>query len=426
MDFKGVEPQKNAKGYNDGEKSKIDSPKVDAKDEKAKHSWQAKPAKDMKHSEKMTKGASKTGTSTSTKEEQPAAEVKPKLAAPLPPPTIDQAKLLADSEVKATAAAKKINLRDFIKKHLLEGSRKMEYDLEQVHAILDMAKFAFLKTSPLLELNAPVNICGDIHGQYGDLFRIFNSCGLPFRKKYLFLGDYVDRGRHSLEVILLLLAMRIEFPKKVYLLRGNHELANINKVYGFLADCRSRFRSGSDWKILYDHFNEIFAVMPLAAVVSNRILCMHGGLSPDLNSLDDIRKLVRPIVFVRGLAQDLLWADPEAGIQGFQVNKIRAVSHIFGEDAVAAKCKQLNIDLIIRAHQVVEYGYAFFANRLLITVFSAARYHEDLWNFAAVVKVDEKLEVSFVQLKPSEYEQYRREKQQTANVTGDNPDEEDK
>uniref|UniRef100_A0A7I4Y8A3 Serine/threonine-protein phosphatase n=1 Tax=Haemonchus contortus TaxID=6289 RepID=A0A7I4Y8A3_HAECO len=245
------------------------------------------------------------------------------------------------------------------------------------------------------------------------------ACGLPFKQRYLFLGDYVDRGRHSLEVIMLLLALRIQFPRKVFLLRGNHELSNINRVYGFNAEIRQRYRNLVESKALYDHFNEVFAQMPLAALVAGRILCMHGGLSPSLNSLDDIRKLQRPLRVVRGLAQDLLWADPETGTKGFQQNKIRAVSHIFGEDTVRDKCKQLNIDLIIRAHQVVEFGYAFFCGRSLITVFSAARYHEELVNYAAVVKVDASLELSFVQLKPQEFEKVRKEMEQKREETGD-------
>ena len=162
--------------------------------------------------------------------------------------------------------------------------------------------------------------------------------------------------------------------------------------------------------MLYDHFNEIFCELPLAAIVEGKILCMHGGLSPELCHLDDIRKIKRPLVVVRGLAQDLLWSDPELGVKGFQPNKIRAVSYVFGEDAVQDKCKQLNIDMVIRAHQVVEFGYAFFANRRLVTVFSAARYHEDMCNFAAVVQVDGNLELSFMQLKPSEFDEQKNKK----------------
>lgn len=311
------------------------------------------------------------------------------------------------------------NMKEFIKKHFIAGAARQNYEVYEIHLILEKA-MDNMKNSPiLLEVRCPVNICGDIHGQYGDLMRIFNACGLPFKQRYLFLGDYVDRGRHSLEVIMLLLALRIQFPRKVFLLRGNHELSNINRVYGFNAEIRQRYRNLTESKALYDHFNEVFAQMPLAAIVAGRILCMHGGLSPNLNSLDDIRKLQRPLRVVRGLAQDLLWADPETGTKGFQQNKIRAVSHIFGEETVREKCKQLNIDLIIRAHQVVEFGYAFFCGRSLITVFSAARYHEELVNYAAVVKVDATLELSFVQLKPQEFEKVRREMEQKHDETGD-------
>ncbi|CAJ0600059.1 unnamed protein product [Cylicocyclus nassatus] len=315
------------------------------------------------------------------------------------------------------------NMKEFIKKHFIAGAARQNYEVFEIHLILEKAMDAMKNSPILLEVRCPVNICGDIHGQYGDLMRIFNACGLPFKHRYLFLGDYVDRGRHSLEVIMLLLALRIQFPRKVYLLRGNHELSNINRVYGFNAEIRQRYRNLAESKALYDHFNEVFAQMPLAALVAGRILCMHGGLSPNLNSLDDIRKLKRPLRIVRGLAQDLLWADPETGTKGFQQNKIRAVSHIFGEETVRDKCKQLNIDLVIRAHQVVEFGYAFFCGRSLITVFSAARYHEELVNYAAVVKIDASLELSFVQLKPQEFEKVRREMEQKHEETGDPGDE---
>ncbi|PIO71753.1 Ser/Thr phosphatase family protein [Teladorsagia circumcincta] len=209
-------------------------------------------------------------------------------------------------------------MKEFIKKHFIAGAARQNYEVYEIHLILERALTEMRNSPILLEVRCPVNICGDIHGQYGDLMRIFNACGLPFKQRYLFLGDYVDRGRHSLEVIMLLLALRIQFPRKVYLLRGNHELSNINRVYGFNAEIRQRYRNLTESKALYDHFNEVFAQMPLAALVAGRILCMHGGM-----------KLC------------------------FQQNKIRAVSHIFGEDTVRDKCKQLNIDLIIRAHQVL-------------------------------------------------------------------------
>ncbi|EJW79253.1 serine/threonine protein phosphatase, partial [Wuchereria bancrofti] len=191
-------------------------------------------------------------------------------------------------------------LRELIKKHLLAGSTRMEYELPDLHQLLTMAKASFQKVPTLVEVPCPVNICGDIHGQYDDLMRIFASFGLPFKVRHLFLGDYVDRGRHPLEVIVRLLACKIQFPKFVFLLRGNHELFHINKTYGFAVEIRTRYRIQAD--------------------AQGKILCMHGDLSPELNSLNDIRNVKRPLRMVKCLAQDLLLADPENGAKGFQWN----------------------------------------------------------------------------------------------------------
>ncbi|CAD5230743.1 unnamed protein product [Bursaphelenchus okinawaensis] len=311
-------------------------------------------------------------------------------------------------------AEKPLNLKNLIKDHLMAGAKRMDYEPTIIYQLLELAKDSFQKQEPLIELNAPVNICGDIHGQYSDLLRIFNSCGMPFKVRYLFLGDYIDRGKHSIEVIMLLLACKVKYPKNIYLLRGNHELKNINKVYGFFEAIKKRYNSDTQLvDDLYLFFNEVFSFMPYAALVSRKILCMHGGISPRLNSLDDIRKLKRGrlVMEKNTLEQDLLWSDPQKGVKGYEQNKIRSVSVLFGEEAVKETLARLKIDMVIRAHQVVEFGYAFFANRSVITVFSAARYTEDLCNYAAVVQISSKLECSFTQLKPIEFDEKKREKQ---------------
>lgn len=130
---------------------------------------------------------------------------------------------------------------------------------------------------------------GDIHGQYYDLLRLFEYGGYPPESNYLFLGDYVDRGKQSLETICLLLAYKIKYPENFFLLRGNHECASINRIYGFYDECKRRYNIKL-WKVFTDCFN----CLPVAALIDEKILCMHGGLSPDLNSLDQIRKIVRP------------------------------------------------------------------------------------------------------------------------------------
>ncbi|KAF0733312.1 hypothetical protein AaE_009189 [Aphanomyces astaci] len=236
----------------------------------------------------------------------------------------------------------------------------------------------------LIELEAPVKICGDIHGQYSDLLRIFDHCGYPPDANYLFLGDYVDRGRQSLETISLLFAYKVRYPTNVFLLRGNHESEDINEQYGFYEECIRRF----DHK-LYKHFSDTFAWLPVAGVVADRILCMHGGLSPDLEHLQQINSLPRPLsrVEASGIMCDLLWSDPDPTIRGWGDND-RGVSHTFGPDVVDGFLKRHDLDLVCRAHQVVQDGYEFFANRQLVTLFSAPGYCGEFDNKAGVLSVD--------------------------------------
>merc|ERR1719265_2093377 len=154
-----------------------------------------------------------------------------------------------------------------------------------------------------LELECPLKVCGDVHGQYADVLRLFECGGFPPEANYLFLGDYVDRGKHSLETICLLLAYKIKCPKNFFLLRGNHECASINRIYGFYDECKRRFNVK-----LWRSFVDVFNCMPVAALVAGRVFCMHGGLSPELLSLDKINKIPRPIDIPDfGLLCDLLW-----------------------------------------------------------------------------------------------------------------------
>lgn len=163
-----------------------------------------------------------------------------------------------------------------------------------------------LKQPMLLELEAPIKICGDVHGQYTDLLRLFEYGGFPPVSNYLFLGDYVDRGKQSIETICLLLAYKIQYPENFFILRGNHESAGINRIYGFYDECKRRY-SIKLWKIFSDTFN----CLPAAALIDEKILCMHGGLSPELKDLQQIADLTRPCdVPDMGLLCDVLWSDP--------------------------------------------------------------------------------------------------------------------
>ena len=248
----------------------------------------------------------------------------------------------------------------------------------------------FMKESSLLELTAPIIICGDIHGQYRDLIRLFDFGESPKKKQYLFLGDYVDRGKNSIECIALLLAFKVKYPKNIFLLRGNHESEMINRTYGFYDECKRRYNLRL-WKIFSDCFNWL----PISAIVNQKILCMHGGLSPDLQSLNNIKQIVRPTeVPDKGLLCDLLWSDPEKDCEDWAPNT-RGISVLFNEKIVENTLDELDIDLVCRAHQVVELGYEFFAQRGLVTVFSAPNYCGEFDNAGAFMTVNKDLLCGF-------------------------------
>lgn len=265
----------------------------------------------------------------------------------------------------------------------------------EVKGLCTKSREVFINQPSLLELEAPLKICGDIHGQYSDLLRLFEYGGFPPESNYLFLGDYVDRGKNSLEVISLLLAYKVKYPENFFLLRGNHECASITRIYGFYDECKRRYNIKM-WKAFCDCFN----CLPVCALVDEKILCMHGGLSPEINNFDQVRKIVRPTdVPDTGIICDLLWADPEKDVQGWCEND-RGVSFIFGPDVVLSFLRKHDMDLVCRAHQVVEDGYEFFAKRQLITLFSAPNYCGEFDNAGAMMTVDDSLMCSFKVLKP--------------------------
>ena len=183
---------------------------------------------------------------------------------------------------------------------------EVEMAEKDILALIAACRVSFLALPSLLEIAPPIQICGDIHGQYNDLLQLLECGGMPPQSRYLFLGDYVDRGKWNLETICLLLCFSQKYPDHCHLLRGNHECASINRLYGFYDECKRRY-SIKLWK----RFIQLFDCLPVAAIVGSRILCMHGGLSPSMQSPDDIREIQRPCdVPDAGLLCDLLWADP--------------------------------------------------------------------------------------------------------------------
>lgn len=295
---------------------------------------------------------------------------------------------------------KDIDLDDFIKRLLDAGytgkvTKSVCLKNAEIVAICQRAREVFLSQPALLELDAPVKIVGDVHGQYTDLIRLFEMCGFPPSSNYLLLGDYVDRGKQSLETILLLLCYKLKYPENFFLLRGNHECANVTRVYGFYDECKRRCNV-KIWKTFVDCFN----TLPIAAIVANKIFCVHGGLSPALSHMDDIRNIARPTdVPEYGLLNDLLWADPAEMDQDWEANE-RGVSYCFGKRVITQFLADHDFDLICRAHMVVEDGYEFFNDRVLVTVFSAPNYCGEFDNWGAVMSVSAELLCSFELLKP--------------------------
>ncbi|BGP34361.1 serine/threonine protein phosphatase Pzh1 [Rhodotorula toruloides] len=274
----------------------------------------------------------------------------------------------------------------------------------EITAICQAAREVFLSQPTLIELSPPVKIVGDVHGQYSDLIRLFEMCGFPPNANYLFLGDYVDRGKQSLETILLLLCYKVKYPENFFLLRGNHECANVTRVYGFYDECKRRCNI-KVWKTFIDVFN----CLPIAAVVASKIFCVHGGLSPSLSSMDDIRRISRPTdVPDYGLLNDLLWSDPSDTALDWEDNE-RGVSYCFGKSVIGAFLARYDFDLICRAHMVVEDGYEFWNERTLVTIFSAPNYCGEFDNFAACMSVSEDLLCAFELLKPLDSAALKRE-----------------
>ena len=193
----------------------------------------------------------------------------------------------------------------------------------------------------------------------------------------------------------MLLAYKIKYPENFFLLRGNHECASINRIYGFYDECKRRYGIK-----LWRKFQDVFNVFPLAAVVDEKIFCVHAGISPELNTPQQINNVMRPTdVPDSGLLCDLLWSDPDPDITGWAEND-RGVSYTFGADMVTRFLEKHDFDLVVRAHQVVEDGYEFFADRQLVTIFSAPNYCGEFDNAGAVMAVDESLMCSFRILKP--------------------------
>ncbi|XP_025687276.1 serine/threonine-protein phosphatase BSL3 isoform X1 [Arachis hypogaea] len=337
------------------------------------------------------------------------------------PESATAARKLLDRQMSINSVPKKVIA------HLLKPRgwkppvrRQFFLDCNELADLCDSAERIFSSEPTVLQLRAPIKIFGDLHGQFGDLMRLFDEYGAPSTAgdiayiDYLFLGDYVDRGQHSLETITLLLALKVEYPSNVHLIRGNHEAADINALFGFRIECIERMVMNFFCRTMIFHYylipqltfyfsdqgerdgiwawhriNRLFNWLPLAALIEKKIICMHGGIGRSINHLEQIQNIQRPITMEAGsiVLMDLLWSDPTENdsVEGLRPNARGPGLVTFGPDRVMEFCNNNDLQLIVRAHECVMDGFERFAQGHLITLFSATNYCGTANNAGAIL-----------------------------------------
>ncbi|TGO63748.1 hypothetical protein BCON_0011g00920 [Botryotinia convoluta] len=281
----------------------------------------------------------------------------------------------------------------FLKQHFYREGRLTE---EQALFILEEGTKVLKQEPNLLEMDAPITVCGDVHGQYYDLMKLFEVGGDPADTRYLFLGDYVDRGYFSIECVLYLWSLKIWYPNSLWLLRGNHECRHLTDYFTFKLECKHKYSER-----IYEACMDSFCALPLAAVMNKQFLCIHGGLSPELHTLDDLKSIDRfrepP---THGLMCDILWADPleefgqEKTSEFFIHNHVRGCSYFFSYPAACNFLEKNNLLSIIRAHEAQDAGYRMYRKTRttgfpsVMTIFSAPNYLDVYNNKAAVLKYE--------------------------------------
>ncbi|KAL2869170.1 TOR signaling pathway phosphatase SitA [Aspergillus lucknowensis] len=340
----------------------------------------------------------------------------------------------------------------------LEAAKDCKY-LSEAHMkqLCEIVKEYMMEESNIQPVSTPVTICGDIHGQFYDLLELFRvSGGMPnesqveppkttsvitsadiepptltdpklkklknpgdtedddgksdasqrersssagsadaavsgVNSNFVFLGDYVDRGYFSLETLTLLLCLKAKYPDRVTLVRGNHESRQITQVYGFYEECLQKYGNASVWKACC----QVFDFMTLGAIIDGRVLCVHGGLSPEIRTLDQVRVVARAQEIPHeGAFCDLVWSDPD-DVETWAVSP-RGAGWLFGDKVADEFCHVNDLTLIARAHQLVNEGYKYhFSNQNVVTVWSAPNYCYRCGNLASVCEVGEDLKPTF-------------------------------
>jgi diadenosine tetraphosphatase ApaH/serine/threonine PP2A family protein phosphatase len=259
-----------------------------------------------------------------------------------------------------------------------------------VNVLLDRLTLLLYNESNVVVVQSPVIICGNIHGQYEDLQELFRLCD-PSKDRFVFMGDYVDRGKYSLNTFLLLVTYKLQYPSQYYLLRGNHESRQVTQQYGFQQEILASYGHTSLWVKAMD----VFDLLPYASLVDGDVFSVHGGLSPRMPLIGLAEKVDRRVeIPTEGLLADLAWSDPDdVGVKDYRPNQ-RGAGWIFGQLAVKRFCQQNKLQLVTRSHQLVQSGFQwYFAEEgditpgKLINVWSAPNYAYTSKNIASILKV---------------------------------------
>ncbi|XP_078164055.1 phytochrome-associated serine/threonine-protein phosphatase isoform X2 [Carex rostrata] len=216
-----------------------------------------------------------------------------------------------------------------------EGQHLAEHELQ---SLCEYVKEILIEESNVQPVNSPVTVCGDIHGQFHDLMKLFQTGGHVPETNYIFMGDFVDRGFNSLEVFTILLLLKARYPAHITLLRGNHESRQLTQVYGFYDECQRKYGNANAWRYCTD----VFDYLTLSAIINGTVLCVHGGLSPDVRTIDQIRTIDRNCEIPHeGPFCDLMWSDPEE-IETWAVSP-RGAGWLFGSRVTAEEFVVLDL-----------------------------------------------------------------------------------
>lgn len=265
--------------------------------------------------------------------------------------------------------------------HLIENPKNITgLEFSQIEEIFDKTQQIFLHEQIILDLNMGDNddfsyVIGDIHGNLKSLLCFIEKIQKSKPKFVLFLGDIVDRGEYQLECLILILAMKILSPNRIFIIRGNHESIEINKVYGFYHEFTERLYNIEDFNKVLSLYN----VLPICAKINNSILCIHGGIPKNFSILRKItNKKTSELSYISKEDGDnlfqILWNDPKEDLKGFSQSYRGRGIFFFGEDVFNNFLEVNDLNFLIRSHECFPEGFKWFFNKRLLSIFSSAGY----------------------------------------------------